>query len=148
VIHRFVVFSAGLVFAIGLGVSGMTDANKVIGFLDLSGVWDPSLAFVMVGAIVVHFALFRFVVGRTSPLFAGRFDLPTRQDISAPLLQGSALFGIGWGLGGFCPGPGLVSFVSFDPAAVVFVLAMLGGMMVYGRLNSSTRENDSQGHVT
>ena len=141
-IQFIIVFSAGLMFSLGLGISGMADANKVIGFLDLSGSWDPSLGFVMAGAIAVHLGLFRLITGRSSPLLAQRFELPTRQDISPSLLQGSALFGIGWGLGGFCPGPGLVAFVSFEPAAVVFVLAMLSGMVLYSRVNMSTSEND------
>ena len=136
-IQSLVVFSAGLVFSLGLGVSGMTDANKVIGFLDVSGTWNPSLAFVMIGAIAVHFVLYRLILRRSSPLLAHRFELPTRQDISAPLLRGAGLFGIGWGLGGFCPGPGLVSVVSFEPAAVVFVVSMLGGMMIHGHFAAS-----------
>ena len=124
-------FAAGLIFAIGLGMSGMTDANKVIGFLNLAGDWDPSLAFVMVGAIGVHLALYRLSIGRPSPLFAEEFRIPTSREINTPLVGGAALFGIGWGLSGFCPGPALVSTMSFGPTALVFVGAMLSGMLLH-----------------
>ena len=130
-------FLVGLLFALGLGISGMTDAGKVIGFLDLSGDWDPSLAFVMVGAIAVHMVFYRFVLRRERPLFSSAFYVPSRQDIDARLIAGAALFGVGWGLGGYCPGPGLVSSVSLVTEAVVFVVAMLGGMVSFhlvGRL--------------
>ncbi|MBM64968.1 MAG: hypothetical protein CMH55_01885 [Myxococcales bacterium] len=121
-------FLGGVIFAVGLGISGMTDANKVIGFLNLAGPWDPSLAFVMVGGIGVHLALYRLILRRESPLLSTRFHLPTRRDITPQLVGGAALFGIGWGAGGFCPGPGIVSVVGFCSPAVVFVLAMIGGM--------------------
>ncbi|MFT6398796.1 MAG: putative membrane protein YedE/YeeE [Bradymonadia bacterium] len=122
---------AGFIFAIGLGIAGMTDANKVISFLDLGGSWDPSLGFVMVGAIAVHMLLFRVIVRRPSPVYEGHFRIPTRQDIDLRLIGGAAIFGAGWGLGGFCPGPGIVSSVTGAAAAVVFVAAMLGGMISF-----------------
>jgi len=128
-------FVGGLVFALGLGVSGMTDANKVIGFLNLAGDWDPSLAFVMVGAIGVHLLLYRSILKRKSPLFADCFHVPTRRDINPKLVGGSALFGMGWGLGGFCPGPGLVSLMGYGSAPAVFVVFMLGGMLVHKLLS-------------
>jgi len=124
-------FTGGLVFALGLGVSGMTDANKVIGFLNLAGDWDPRLAFVMAGAIGVHLLLYRLILRRQSPIFADRFHIPTRRDISPRLVGGAALFGMGWGLGGFCPGPGLVSLMGHGAAPGVFVASMLGGMLVH-----------------
>ena len=124
-------FIGGLIFAVGLGISGMTDANKVIGFLDLAGSWDPSLAFVMVGAIGVHIAVFRLILRRETPLFADGFHVPTRRDITPQLIGGSAIFGIGWGLGGFCPGPGLVSMTGFGESALLFVGAMLAGMVIH-----------------
>ena len=122
------VFVSGLVFALGLGISGMTDANKVIAFLNLAGEWDPSLAFVMLGAIGVHMPLIVIIRGRGKPIFGEMFHLPTRQDLGWPLLVGSAVFGAGWGLGGFCPGPGIVSSMSLIPSAGLFTVAMLGGM--------------------
>jgi uncharacterized protein len=124
----FSAYLGGLIFAIGLGVSGMTDANKVIDFLNLAGEWDPSLAFVMVGAISVHFILNRFILRKKSPIFAQRFYIPTRRDITAQLIIGSAFFGIGWGLSGFCPGPGLVSMIGSGYPAFTFVIFMLFGM--------------------
>ena len=124
-------FFAGLVFAIGLGLSGMTDANKVIGFLNLAGDWDPSLAFVMIGAIGTHLMFYRFIIRRKSPLFSDRFHLPVRRKIDYRLASGAAIFGVGWGLGGFCPGPGLVSVAGFGAAAAVFVACMIAGMLSY-----------------
>jgi len=121
-------FAGGLVFALGLGISGMTDANKVIGFLNLAGAWDPSLAFVMVGAIGVHLGLYRLTLRRRRPLFGDTFHIPPRRDINPRLVGGAALFGVGWGLGGFCPGPGLVSLAGFGSSAAVFVVFMLLGM--------------------
>jgi uncharacterized membrane protein YedE/YeeE len=121
----------GLLFAIGLGVSGMTDANKVIGFLNLAGEWDPSLAFVMVGAIGVHLVLYTVILRRESPLFNKAFQLPTRRDIDPRLVAGSAVFGVGWALGGFCPGPGLVSAAGLGVEAAVFCVTMLAGMLVF-----------------
>ena len=125
-------FSAGLVFGVGLIVSGMADPGKVIGFLDVAGRWDPSLAFVMGGAILVGFFAFRLAGRRGRTFLGGALHLPTRRDIDLRLLAGSVVFGIGWGLAGFCPGPALVSFASGVDQAAVFVLAMLGGMLAYG----------------
>lgn len=124
-------FVGGLVFAVGLGVSGMTDANKVIGFLNLAGEWDPSLAFVMVGAIGVHLTLYRLILRHQSPLFGDTFHIPTRRDINPQLVGGAALFGVGWGLGGFCPGPGLVSLAGLGSSAAMFVVFMFVGMMAH-----------------
>jgi uncharacterized membrane protein YedE/YeeE len=123
-------FAAGLIFALGLGVSGMTKPSKVIGFLDLFGSWDASLALVMAGAIGVHLLAHRWIMKRPSPVFDARFHLPTRKDIDGRLVLGAALFGIGWGLGGFCPGPGLVSAASGAASALVFVLGMAAGSKV------------------
>jgi hypothetical protein len=124
-------FAAGLVFGAGLILSGMTDPGKVIGFLDVAGNWDPSLAFVMAGAILVGFFAFRAAGRRGRTFLGGALHLPTRRDIDLRLLGGAAVFGIGWGLAGFCPGPALVSFASGVDQAAVFVAAMLGGMLVY-----------------
>ena len=133
------VFAAGLLFALGLGVSGMTDANKVIGFLNVAGTWDPSLAFVMVGAIGVHLATYRWIVKRSSPVFNDLFLIPTITDINPRLVGGAALFGIGWGLGGFCPGPGVVSSAGLGPAAMSFTGCMLLGMGVFHAVDPSRR---------
>jgi uncharacterized membrane protein YedE/YeeE len=129
------VFLSGIIFAIGLGVSGMTDANKVIGFLNVAGSWDPALAFVMVGAIGAHLATFKLVTGRPSPLFATKFHLPTNQEINTKLAIGSSLFGIGWGLGGFCPGPGIVSVTSGAPMALSFTGSLIVGMLLFNLTN-------------
>jgi uncharacterized membrane protein YedE/YeeE len=119
----------GALFGAGLLVSGMTQPAKVIGFLDVARGWDPSLAFVMGGAVAVYALAFRAIRHRRAePWFDVSFHLPTRRDVDAALLAGAALFGIGWGLGGLCPGPGLVAAASGSAAAIAFVGAMLVGM--------------------
>jgi uncharacterized protein len=123
-------FVAGALFAVGLAASGMTKPAKVIGFLDIFGQWDASLLFVMLGAIAVHFVAFRVIMRRPVPLFDTKFHLPTRKDIDVRLVLGAAVFGIGWGLGGFCPGPGLVSLGGGSVSAIVFVVGMTIGMLV------------------
>lgn len=119
---------AGLIFGAGLTISGMTRPDKVIGFLDVLGGWDPSLAFVMVGAIAVHFLAYRLVPRLPRPLMGERFALPTRKDIDRRLVVGAALFGAGWGLGGYCPGPAITSAVSGAIPTLTFLGAMLAGM--------------------
>jgi hypothetical protein len=126
-------FLAGGLFALGLIVSGMTQPAKVVGFLDFAGAWDPSLAFVMVGAIGVCVPLFRWVLRLKGPLFLPQFALPTRRDIDRDLVLGAAIFGVGWGLSGFCPGPAIVSLGAGAVPAVVFVLAMILGMRLQTR---------------
>lgn len=123
--------AAGLVFGIGLILSGMTDPGKVIGFLDVAGRWDPSLALVMGGAVLVGFFAFRVAGRRGKTFLGGALHLPERRDIDIRLVGGSLLFGIGWGLAGFCPGPALVSLASGQQPAAIFVAAMLGGMLLY-----------------
>lgn len=127
---------SGALFGFGLVLSGMTQPTKVIGFLDVFGEWDASLMLVMVGAIAVHFPVYRLIQGRPSPLFAERFALPTRRDLDAKLLAGAVLFGLGWGLGGFCPGPGVVSLGGGGPSVVAFVAAMLSGLYATARLEA------------
>lgn len=124
-------FASGLVFGIGLILSGMTDPGKVIGFLDVAGSWDPSLAFVMGGAILVGFFAFMLAHRRARTFLGGAMHLPQARDIDSRLVGGSLVFGIGWGLAGFCPGPALVSLASGVDKAAVFVAAMLGGMIIY-----------------
>jgi uncharacterized membrane protein YedE/YeeE len=132
-----VAFLAGVVFAVGLVVAEMTRPDKVIDFLDLAGAWDPSLVFVMVGAIGFHAVTFRLITSRNAPVLAEVFHIPTRQDLDGPLLVGAILFGAGWGLGGFCPGPAITSVASATTEVGIFVLAMLLGMWLHGRLLSS-----------
>lgn len=126
-------FACGLVFALGLVAGGMTQPSKVVGFLDFTGAWDPSLALVMGGALGTHALLRRFVLRHPQPLFAPRFFVPTRSDIDAHLLTGAAIFGVGWGLGGFCPGPAIVALGSGMHAATIVVPAMLAGMLLHDR---------------
>ena len=128
-IHHVVEFIVGLLFGLGLMLSGMTDPGKVIGFLDLFGAWDPSLALVMGGAIMVGFFAFAVAKKRTTTFFGGVLRLPSTDLMDKPLVIGSLLFGAGWGLAGFCPGPALVSMADGQPKALVFVLAMLVGML-------------------
>jgi len=132
--------AAGFVFGIGLLLSGMTDPGKVIGFLDVFGDWDPSLAFVMGGAILVGFFAFALAGRRARTFLGGAMHLPTRRDVDRRLVGGSIVFGIGWGLAGFCPGPALVSFAAGIEKAAVFVAAMLAGMVVYHALERLTHE--------
>lgn len=124
-------FLTGLLFGVGLIVSGMTDPSRIIGFLDVAGAWDPSLAFVMGGAVLVGSAGFRLAERRPTSVIGGLRQLPGTRRIDARLILGSATFGIGWGLAGFCPGPAVVAFGAGYDKAVVFVIAMLAGMVAY-----------------
>src|SRR5271163_4855474 len=124
-------FVSGIVFALGLGISGMTRPVKVIGFLDFFGQWDASLAFVMLGAIAVYFVAYRLSRRMASPWLAPEFSLPKRSDLDIKLIAGAAIFGAGWGLGGFCPGPALASLASGALPVLVFVLAMALGMYLH-----------------
>lgn len=135
--HRLSEFIVGLLFGLGLLLSGMTDPAKVLGFLDLFGHWDPSLAFVMGGAIAVGFFAFALAKKRTRSFLGGAMQLPTAQHIDRRLVVGGLVFGIGWGLAGFCPGPGLVTMASGEVKAAVFVLAMLAGMVAYESVESA-----------
>ena len=126
-------FLCGFVFAVGLVTAGMTQPSKVVGFLDFTGAWDPSLALVMGGALAAHALLRRLVARRPRPLLAAQFHLPTRTDIDGRLIAGAAIFGVGWGLGGFCPGPALVALGGAMHAAAVVVPAMLAGMLLHDR---------------
>ena len=127
-------FVSGVTFALGLGISGMTRPGKVVAFLDVGGAWDPSLALVMLGAISTHALLLRPILARRTPLLAPRFALLTRRAIDRRLVAGAALFGIGWGLAGFCPGPAITSLVGGHVEPLVFVAAMLAGMSLYERV--------------
>ncbi len=124
-------FVSALIFGLGLGVSGMTLPSKVIGFLDITGAWDPSLAFVMVGAIGVHAISYRLIAKRDSPILTTKFQIPTRRELDKKLILGSVLFGMGWGVGGFCPGPALVSAVTGNSSVLIFVASMVIGVYAH-----------------
>ncbi len=136
--NRIVEFAVGLIFGLGLIVSGMTDPGKVLGFLDVAGLWDPSLAFVMGGAIVVGLFAFAVAKKRTTSFLGGVMQLPTARDIDRRLVLGSMVFGMGWGIAGFCPGPAIVSMGAGEPKAFLFVLAMLAGMALFELFESRT----------
>ncbi|RZJ58834.1 MAG: YeeE/YedE family protein [Acidovorax sp.] len=124
-------FVSGLVFGIGLIVSGMADPNKVLGFLDLAGPWDPSLGFVMAGAIGIGLVAFAIAKRRTQSFLGTPMKLPDARGIDRRLVSGSLLFGVGWGVAGFCPGPALVAVGMGEAKAIIFVAAMLGGMGIF-----------------
>jgi uncharacterized membrane protein YedE/YeeE len=126
---------AGALFGAGLLVAGMTQPARVIGFLDVRA-WDPTLAFVMVGAIGVYALALRWTAARAQPWFAPAFHLPARGDLDAPLIAGAAIFGVGWGIAGYCPGPGIVAASSGSTTAVVFAGAMLAGMWLSAQVVS------------
>ena len=129
--HVVIALASGLLFGIGLIVSGMTDPSKVIGFLDLAGRWDPSLAFVMAGAIAVAAIAFRFAARRSTALLGAPMRLPGARTIDRRLVLGGLCFGAGWGLAGYCPGPALASLLSGSVKPVFFVVAMLAGMALF-----------------
>lgn len=140
---------SGILLGVGLVLSGMTRPEKVIGFLDVGGAWDPSLAFVMLGAIAVHFVAYRWVRRRKAPLFAEKFGIPSRRDIDVKLLLGAGVFGVGWSMGGYCPGPGIVSLASGSAGSVVFVAAMLLGMLITAKLEklaAASSDHNQQEH--
>ncbi len=136
--HSLGPFVGGLLFAIGLGVSGMTEAAKIVAFLDVFGGWQADLLFVMGGALVVFGVAFHALEKRSTPLFADKFHLPQNRQIDRRLIGGGVLFGLGWGITGLCPGPGLVALVSGQPHAIVFVVTMLLGICL-GRSSFGTR---------
>ena len=136
--HRISEFLVGLLFGLGLILSGMTDPGKVLGFLDIAGIWDPSLALVMGGAIAVGFFAFAMAKKRTVSFLGGALHLPKSNEIDKPLVIGAMMFGAGWGLAGFCPGPAFVSLASGQIKAAMFVVFMLVGMQVFEVWNRQT----------
>jgi uncharacterized protein len=120
---------SGVIFGAGLAISGMVNPAKVLNFFDIAGTWDPSLIFVMAGALAVTMAGYRLARQRPSPMFAATYHLPSAHQIDARLIGGSALFGLGWGLSGFCPGPAIASLTTLSIEPVVFIIAMLAGML-------------------
>jgi uncharacterized membrane protein YedE/YeeE len=127
-------YLVGLVFGTGISVSGMANPAKVLNFFDIAGTWDPSLAFVMGGALAVAFVGYRLVLGRPAPLMDTKFHLPTSRAIDARLLGGSAVFGIGWGIAGFCPGGALPALGTLDPRVLTFVAALAAGIWLARRM--------------
>ena len=137
--HRFSEFLIGLLFGWGLLISGMTDPGKVLGFLDLAGAWDPSLAFVMGGGVLVGLVGFALAKKRTTSFLGSAMHLPTSRDIDRRLVLGSLTFGAGWGLAGFCPGPGIVAMGAGESKAALFVVAMLAVMLIFEGLERRAR---------
>ena len=129
--RQLLVLLSGFIFAIGLGISEMTRPEKVLGFLDVFGQWDPSLAFVMGGAIVVYTVALQVSKRREAPSFGDRFRIPTRSDITPSLVIGAAVFGVGWGLAGFCPGPALVAASATVTPALYFVPSLIAGILIH-----------------
>ena len=144
--NRLSEFLVGLLFGLGLILSGMTDPGKVLGFLDLAGLWDPSLAFVMGGAIAVGASAFAVAKKRTRSFLGGAMHVPTARDVDKRLVLGSLVFGVGWGLAGFCPGPAIVSAAAGQPKAMAFVVAMLAGMWLFEVLERQARRASIKGH--
>jgi uncharacterized protein len=124
-------FGCGIIFGLGLAISGMMNPAKVIGFLDVAGDWDPTLVFVMGGALLATMPAYRVILARRRPVLANGFSLPTKKSLDAPLIWGSALFGVGWGLVGFCPGPAVAAIGTGLPAVLGFVAAMVAGMALH-----------------
>jgi len=127
----------GIVFGVGLAVSGMTDTAKVLGFLDVAGNWIPDLAFVMGGAVCVTLVAFRFVLKMKKPLLSASFSLPTKSALDGRLLSGAAIFGIGWGVYGYCPGPALSALTYLDSKTAIFVVSMLVGMALANQVSKT-----------
>lgn len=139
----------GVLFALGLGISGMTRPGKVIGFLDFfGGAWDPALAFVMGGGVLIYAIGYRLTIRREAPRFASTFQLPTRRDIDGRLVLGSVLFGAGWGLGGYCPGPAMTSLATVSMDVFVFVASMGAGMVIWALLNRKLSSPKSPTHTS
>ncbi len=125
--NNFIALIAGIIFGLGLTLSDMVNPARVIGFLNVAGDWDPTLALVMGSALIVTIPIFPFILRRPHPVFADNFSLPGKKDIDKRILIGSALFGLGWGLAGFCPGPAITALVTLSSDVIIFVLAMLAG---------------------
>jgi uncharacterized membrane protein YedE/YeeE len=139
------IFSAliiGAIFGIGLAVSQMVNPARVIGFLDVAGSWDPTLIFVMGGALLLTATIFPLVLRRRTPFLAERFSLPLKVKIDRPLLLGAIIFGVGWGLGGFCPGPALAALATGSPSVALFVIAMIAGQWLGSRFELGMLRDD------
>lgn len=137
-VRNLVALVCGALFGVGLIVGGMTQPSKVVGFLDVAGEWDLSLALVMAGAVSIHLVLFRVVMRRRSPILDGAFRVPTRRDIDARLVVGAGLFGLGWGLGGYCPGPVITSLPTLTGETIAHFSAMVAGMLAFSVFDAWT----------
>ncbi|MEZ0373092.1 MAG: DUF6691 family protein [Candidatus Sericytochromatia bacterium] len=137
--RSLIAFLAGSLFALGLAISGMVQPQKIVAFLDVFGKWDPTLMFVMVGAIGVHFVALRLIFKRSGPLLSKQFHLPANKSLSLPLVLGAALFGVGWGLGGYCPGPALTALPTAGINVWVLVAGMTAGILFYVLLQRNIR---------
>ena len=142
------VLVTGLIFGLGLAVSGMTHASKVLGFLDVTGNWDPSLLLVLGGAVAVTVVAFRFILHRPAPVLEDKFKLPTARRVDARLVVGAAVFGIGWGISGYCPGPGIALLAAPGWETWVFIPAMLLGAFLHRASTSSPRGGVTPPHTT
>lgn len=138
----------GLIFGVGISMSGMANPAKVINFFDVAGTWDPSLAFVMGGAVVVAFIGYRFVLQRERPVYEPAFDIPMGCDVDARLIGGSAIFGIGWGIAGFCPGGALPALGTLDPNVLIFTLALIAGIFAARSLMRLTAQRQAKSKTT
>jgi uncharacterized protein len=138
--NLFSQYLIGVLFGLGLMVSGMTNPAKILDFLNIAGLWDPSLLFVMVGAVLVAMAGFYIQTKRSEAFFGGALHIPTRRDIARPLIVGAFIFGVGWGIAGFCPGPAIVSIGSGHLKALIFTVAMVAGMVFCEYLFSSHKK--------
>lgn len=132
-------FLLGALFSAGLSISGMVNPDKVIGYLDFFGKWDPSLIFVMGGGVTLNLILFKFILKRKNPLIDEEFSVPTNSKIDKRLILGSALFGIGWGIGGVCPGPGLSNLFLLSSQVIAFLVSMVVGMLMFKFVNEKTK---------
>ena len=129
--NKLVYFFSGFLFAIGLGLSGMTNPNKVRAFLDIFSDWNPALVFVMIGAIAVHSLAYIYIRKMNSPIFGASFSVPQNRQIDRKMLGGNAIFGVGWGLGGYCPGPAIASLGILTQPVIVFFISMLSGIFIF-----------------
>jgi len=141
--EKLAIFISGLLFGTGLTISGMVNPMKILNFLDIFGPWDATLIFVMGTGLIVTLLGYQIILKRNAPLFASSFKLPTTQDIDAKLIGGAALFGLGWGLSGFCPGPAVASVVFGRAESIAFVIAMAAGMIVTKQIQNRTRTSEA-----
>ncbi len=141
--QKLIALLSGLLFGFGLSLSQMIDRDRVLGFLDVAGNWDSTLLFVLGGAVGVTVIAFRFVLRLPQPIFGEKFYLPTRKDIDLPLILGAAIFGIGWGIAGYCPGPSITALVLGIPNPVLFIIAFIIGSLAYQWYAGLSLQNNS-----